>query len=667
MAWAYRLLVYCATPAVLLYLWWRGRKDPAYRLRWGERLGLQSLPARYRGGVVLHCASVGEVIAARPLIARLLAGPQYLPLVLTCSTPTGSRMIRESYDDAVGHLYFPLDVPGATQRFLEALRPRLVLLLERELWPNFLHQAQMGGIPVALVNARLSARSAAGYARWRSLMGPAIRSLGLVCAEDKVTAARFAALGVPASRLVVTGNIKADVDVLPELQQRISATRALWAGRPVLTAGSTHAGEDEALVAAFQSHLKLSPQTLLVLVPRHPERFPAVAQLLAQAGLRFVRHSLGQVPTADTQVLLGDTMGELMFWYGVADACFVGGSLIRRGGHNPLEVLALHRPLIAGPHTENFAQSYAALLSAGGMLAANDADAVLRQFQILQQDGRLVRPLVTHADTVYRQLAGASDRTMAQLDKLLAPLPAAAAAALSTFNVGRESMWFNAHYFKTANPNVFDPAWWQQQGSARSRSGGRGQVHFVADAQGSYVLRHYHRGGLMARLSKDLFLAQPLARTRAMAEFSLLGKLRALGLPVPRACAARRTRFGIWYRADILVEQIPDATDVAALLRQQRALSTEEWNALGRAVRQLHDAQVYHADLNCHNLMLDTRGKAWIVDFDKCAFRAGEDWKQANLNRLLRSLRKELRLDPGFRWAEEDWAHFLDGYRVHGA
>ena len=665
MAWAYRLLAYGVTLPLLVYLWWRGRQDPAYRLRWRERFGLQGLPAQYRGGALLHCASVGEVIAARPLIEALLADPRYHPLVLTCSTPTGSRLIRQHYGTRVGHRYFPLDLPGATRRFLLHLRPRLVLLLERELWPNFLHQAQGLGIPVALVNARLSARSAASYTRWRSLMAPAIQTLRLVCAEDTVTAARLAALGLPAYRLAVTGNIKSDVVVSAALLQRINSTRAAWGGRAVLTAGSTHAGEDEALVAAFQTHLANSPQTLLVLVPRHPERFDAVAHLLAQAGLRYVRHSLGQTPTPETQVVLGDSMDELLFWYGVATACFVGGSLIERGGHNPLEVLCLHKPLIAGPHTDNFAQLYAALRSANGMLAAQDADAVFYQLENVLQDGGLVQGLAARADTVYQRMAGATDRTMAQLDQLLGPLTAADSAAPAAVHRSRESMWMDEQRFKTAGGQLFDPAWWQQHGTCRSHSGGRGQVHFVANTQGRFVLRHYHRGGLVARLNSDLFLAQPLPQTRAMAEFALLNQLRAQGLPVPNACAARHTRVGIWYRADILVEQIPDATDVAALLHQQRALATDEWHALGRAVRQLHEAQVCHADLNCHNLMLDTRGKAWIVDFDKCAFRAGEHWKYANLNRLLRSLRKELRLDAGFGWSEGDWAHFMSGYRMH--
>ena len=669
---AYSLLVYCATPAVWLYLWWRGRKDPDYRLRWRERLALQSTPASQQGGVLLHCASVGEVIAARPLIERLLADARWHPLLLSCSTPTGSRMIRKTYGERVGHVYFPLDLPGATRRFLLAWRPRLVLLLERELWPNFLHRALALDIPVALVNARLSTDSAAVYARWHRLMVPALTSLRLVCAEDTATAGRFKTLGVAAERVQITGNIKSDIRPDPALLDRIGQLRQVLAQRPVLTAGSTHAGEDEALIEAFKEYLASAPRTMLILVPRHPERFDAVAARLAQSGLSFAQHSLAQPPADDVQVLLGDTLGELMVWYGVADACFVGGSMIARGGHNPLEVACLEKPLMAGSHTQNFEFIYAALQNSDGMVLVSDASQVFAQFDAWMRNPQSAREVAACAHAFYQRMAGATDRTMALLrtqgvaaskaDSV--PTRPPNSLAPSVVHDGRDLVWFDPSCFTSAGSHLFDPAWWRQRGDASSAGAGRGRIQLVDDGQRAYLLRHYYRGGLMARLNRDLFLAQPIERTRAMHEFALLAQLRAKGLPVPHACAARHTPYGLWYRADILVERIPDATDVAEILHAQRALTPAEWDVLGYTVRQLHDAQVYHSDLNCHNLMLDTRGKAWIVDFDKCEFRAGEKWKQANLDRLLRSLRKELRLDAGFWWKEEDWAAFAAGYRV---
>jgi len=663
MAWLYRALMVCAVGPLFGYLWWLGRKDPAYRQRWRERLGLQIIPRAWQHGIVLHCASVGEVIAARPLVQRLLEQPGWGPLTITCSTVTGSRQIRLDYVDRVGHWYFPLDATAAVVRFLSRLRPRLVILLERELWPNFLHQAQTLGVPVVLVNGRLSASSAASYRRWRSLVSPALASLRLVCVEDQVVADRMLELGVAPTRLVVTGNIKSDLHIDQDLLQRVGSLRERLGQRPVLTAGSTHAGEDEALIAAFQSHLQGSADSLLVLVPRHPERFDAVARLLQQAGLRFVRHGQGQVAQSSTQVVLGDSMGELMLWYGAADACFVGGSLIARGGHNPLEVLSLHKPLIAGPHTANFATLYAQLQDNDAMLLASDASGVLACFEQLLQAPSAAAAMLARGHALYRQMAGATDRTMAALQDLPALASAGEQAALpmvATF--ARDTVWANPDCFRNASGDLFDPGWWQQQGSSARHGAGRGNIHRVGDGNNSYLLRHYYRGGLMAKVSRDLFLAQSVANSRAMREFSLLRELCARGLPVPQAAAARHQRVGLWYRSDILVAWIPDARDVAQLLHHQRTLRPDEWQRLGQAVRRLHKEQVCHSDLNCHNLMLDGAGKAWIVDFDKCGYGAGEDWKADNLRRLLRSLRKELRLNPQLHWDESQWIFFLDGY-----
>jgi len=654
----YSLAGYAAVLPLLAYLWWRGRRDPHYRQRWRERFGFAATPTA--GTVMVHCGSVGEVLAARPLIERLLADGRWGRPLITCTTPTGARQIRTEFGDRVAHVYFPLDLPGAAGRFLQAWRPRLVILLERELWPNFLHQAQQHGIPVVVANARLSARSAAGYARWRAIMQPALVGLRLICCEDQTTADRFSALGVPSARLRVTGNIKSDLQLASRLPHEVAASRQTLGARAVLTAGSTHAGEDEALITAFVQHLAQHPDDFLILVPRHPERFDTVARLLQQAGLRFVRHGRGEAPGADTQVLLGDTMGDLMRWYGVADACFVGGSLIPRGGHNPLEVLAQGKPLLAGRHTHNFAQMYDTLVSANALVPVDSAAEVFAQFALLTQDPGASAQCIARGRTVYQAMTGAVARTMATLESFATWQPVIG-PPLQSLHAG-QTIWVNPAVFDTAQPGLFDPAWWRQRGACQALDAGRGHIHRVRDDNGHYLLRHYYRGGLIARISRDLFLAEPLAQTRAMAEFSLLAQLRARHLPVPQACAARHARHGLFYRADILVALIPDATDVARLLHHERALTPSEWLSLGRIVRALHDEQVLHADLNCHNLMLDTRGQAWIVDFDKCGFRSGAHWKADNLARLLRSLRKEKRLNPDLHWHEAHWPLFMAGY-----
>ena len=663
MAWVYRALWACAVLPFFGYLWWRGRQDPAYRERWSERLALSPTDAALSDGVVLHCASVGEVIAARPLITALLARTGWGPLTVTCSTPTGSAQLRRDFGSRVGHLYFPLDGMGAPERFLRHLRPRIVILLEREIWPGFLHTAQTRGVPVVLANGRLSVRSAASYQRWHALMGPALAALQRLCVENEETAQRLRQLGVCAERLVVTGNIKSDVVVTPELRVPVDILRLALGARPVLTAGSTHVGEDEALLVAFAIHLQGSPQSLLVLVPRHPERFDAVAYIVEQAGLRLQRHSLGEPLRATTQVLLGDTMGELMLWYGVADACFVGGSLTPRGGHNPLEPLCLEKPLIAGAHTANFNALYRQLQAARAMYLACDAADVLRHFEHVLQQPDETAAMVRRANAVTAGAAGATMRTidvLQEIDTLRHARPVGAASLIT--RQGADAVWADPSVFPEADVHLFDPAWWKQRGGAGTRGAGRGNIRHLSDGRSNYLLRHYYRGGLMARVSRDLFLAQRVPDSRAMAEFTLLRALRQHGLPVPRACAALHRKVGLFYRAEIIVELIPDATDVAALLHGVRALTGAEWQRLGQAVRQLHDAQVFHADLNCHNLMLDTHGAAWIVDFDKCAFRAGETWKAANLKRLLRSLRKERRLDPSLHWDEAQWQQFMEGY-----
>jgi 3-deoxy-D-manno-octulosonic-acid transferase len=718
----YGLLARCLLPAGLVYLWWRGRKDADYRARWAERLGMAPVPPALRGGTVFHCASVGEVLSARPLIEALLAEPHAGPLVITCTTPTGARMVQERYGAHPGgrvlHCWFPLDTPGATRRFLQAWQPRRVLLMERELWPAFLHQAAHAGVPVVLVNARLSERSAATYQRWHRLMRPLLASLRRVCAEDATVAGRFTALGVSPERVCTTGNLKSDLvvggapggkngDTNGDTNgsadegtnggtngETIAATRGDSTGgagggpvggalgnahaqqvarirqalgtRTVLTAGSTHPGEDEALLEAFGRHLQGAADTLLILVPRHPERFEPVAQLAARAGLRVARRSAQPLPGADTQVWLVDAMGELLRWYGAADACFVGGSLIARGGHNPLEVLAQARPLLTGPHTHNFEPLCSELASAGALLRVADAEAVFSALRALCSDPQRARDLAARGLAAFQRLRGATERTLQALQHAC-PAPQALPVVPLESHGGGVATWVHPGHFGQADPQLLDAAWWAAQAGGGhpegSRRAGRGQVHFVTRAGREYLLRHYHRGGLMARISRDLFALQPVRRSRAMAEFSLLSDLRVRGLPVPVPCAARRTRHLLfWYRADILVERIPDATDVARLLHTERALGPTEWQALGRAIRRLHDEQVHHSDLNCHNLLLDAHGAAWIVDFDKCGPRAGEDWKRRNLERLLRSLRKEARLDAAFRWQESDWAPLMQGY-----
>ena len=350
----YRLLMRGLTLPVLGWLWLRGHKDAGYRERLGERLGFIDPAPGSAGGLWIHAASVGEVQAARPLIAALRAQWPDHAITVSTQSPTGARTLRAHWGEAIQHVFAPIDTPGAAARFLDRLQPSLLVLIEREIWPEWLWQCRQRMIPVALVNARLSADSAASYQRWRALMRPVWSQLAVVGAADAPSEQHYRALGVPRERMRLTGNLKFDQHTTPEGMERLP-----WlAQRAVVVAGSTHEGEENALLAAWPELARQIPRALLILVPRHPERFDAVAQQLTESGLRFVRRSRSETPDDQTQVLLADTMGELTLWYLHASVCFIGGSLVPIGGHNALEAMDCGKPVLFGPHTRHFEALY---------------------------------------------------------------------------------------------------------------------------------------------------------------------------------------------------------------------------------------------------------------------------------------------------------------------
>lgn len=372
----FRLLL----PLVFLRLLWRSRATPAYRRRWGERMGFA--PAGNSGGaqavsarvIWLHAVSLGETLAARPLVEFLLAEFPDVPLVVTTSTPTGSQQVRTLFGERVLHVYAPLDTPGAVDRFLNRYPPRLLLLIETELWPNLLHACRQRDCPILLANARLSERSRRGYARLGRFARDMLSCVSHVACQSQDDADRFAALGVPPGRLSVCGNIKFDIDIGTDYAARVRGLVAEWgsAGRFVLVAASTHAGEDEAVLSAFAVLRRQRPAALLVLVPRHPERFEAVYALCRAGGWQTCRRSLGEPPGPQADVLLGDTVGELLLLFGTADVAFVGGSLVPRGGHNLLEPAALGVPVLSGFSLFNFAAVRDLLLGSGALQLVMD-------------------------------------------------------------------------------------------------------------------------------------------------------------------------------------------------------------------------------------------------------------------------------------------------------
>jgi 3-deoxy-D-manno-octulosonic-acid transferase len=417
----YSLLLHLALPFIFLRLAWRARRASAYGRRIAERFGF-GLPPLAPGGIWVHAVSVGESIAAAPMIRALMARHPELPMTVTCMTPTGSERIRALFGDQVQHCYLPYDLPWAARRFLDRLRPRLAVIVETELWPNHIHQCARRGIPLALANGRLSERSARGYARFAGLTAPMLAEMDWLAIQTAAEAERFRALGARSGCVEVTGSIKFDLRVDPGLPARAAQLRAEWGAqeRLVWIAASTHAGEDEIILAAHRQLLAEYPEALLILVPRHPERFAAVHQLCRREGFDTRRRAAGEAVCPATQVLLGDTMGELLFLYALADIAFVGGSLVPNGGHNLLEPAALGMPVLSGPHLFNFLEIAAQLREAGALLEVNDAEELARRLAQLYSLPRDAERMADAGLAVLRANQGALQKLLDGLERLLA-------------------------------------------------------------------------------------------------------------------------------------------------------------------------------------------------------------------------------------------------------
>jgi 3-deoxy-D-manno-octulosonic-acid transferase len=362
----YSLAFYGLLPVLLLHLLWRGRKNPAYYRRWPERLGFISVAQNSDLPVIcLHAVSVGETMAARPLVEQLLVQFPEHRLWITSTTPTGSDTVRRLFGERVLHSYLPYDTPGAVRRFLGRVQPRIMLIMETEIWPNLFAACARQSVPLLLLNARLSKRSVRRYRKVPALVRETLGKVTLIMARTAQDAEHFRALTAAQAPVRVAGDIKFDVLVNEKVSSAGRHLRTQWGERPVWCAGSTHEGEEALLLAAHERLRETLPDLLLILVPRHPERFHAVAALCEQQGITLVRRSTADPVQPDTAVLLGDSMGELPLWYAASDVAFIGGSLVPVGGHNPLEALGFAIPVLSGRHVHNFADMYPALLACG--------------------------------------------------------------------------------------------------------------------------------------------------------------------------------------------------------------------------------------------------------------------------------------------------------------
>ncbi len=414
----YSLLWLLALPVVLLRLWWRGRRQPGYRQHLAERLGRyrQAAPAQL---LWVHAVSVGETRAAQPLVEALLAAFPEHSVLLTHMTPTGRETSAQLFGDQprVLRAYLPYDLAPFIAGFLRHFRPQLGIIMETELWPNLLADCRQAGIPTLLANARLSARSAARYARLPALSALTLGALRMIAAQTTEDARRLQALG--AQEVAVTGNIKFDIEPPPTMIELGEVFRQRCGPRPLVLAASTREGEESLLLDAF---VRQAPaDALLLLVPRHPQRFAEVAALVTERQLTLQRRSDDAPVAAETRVWLGDSMGEMFAYYHAADVALIGGSWLAFGGQNLIEACAVGTPVLIGPHTFNFSAVAEQAIAAKAALRLADAEAGMQAAFDLLADTQARQTMTEAGREFARSHRGATARTLALVQQLLAP------------------------------------------------------------------------------------------------------------------------------------------------------------------------------------------------------------------------------------------------------
>lgn len=412
-------LLYLATPWALLRLYWKSLKLPAYRSRIRERFA--RLPNNFEESIWVHAVSLGEAVAATPLIRALQKKYPDCPIVITNTTPTGALQIEKSFGKSVFQYYAPYDLPHVVKRFLRQTQPKILILMETEIWPNWIHYCAQNNLPIFIANARLAEQSAQRYQRFRSFFHALFEKITWVGAQSDTDRKHFIDVGVPATRVEVLGNLKFDVALPSDLRETAQQLRATWGDdRLVWVAASTHAGEEEIVLSAFHTLKTHFPNLLLILVPRHPDRFETVFRLAQNTGWNVTRRS--QTPTSvslDTDILLGDSLGELLVFYAASDVAFVGGSFVPVGGHNLLEPAACRLASITGPHLHHIVTMQKLLSEQECTFVVANETALAEKIHSLLSDTRRRETIATKCQKILEENRGACEKHLDRIQTLL--------------------------------------------------------------------------------------------------------------------------------------------------------------------------------------------------------------------------------------------------------
>jgi 3-deoxy-D-manno-octulosonic-acid transferase len=416
----YSLLLYCLLPLVFLRLIILGFRTSSYWSRWNERLGFLPSVKIDQPVFWLHAVSVGEVEAATPIIERMLSQlPQY-QIVITTVTPTGAETVQRRFKNNARHFYLPYDLPSAVQRFITQLQPSICVIMETELWPNLYHYCDQKNIPIMLVNARVSLHSLVGYKKFPGLLKKTFDCVTYVLAQSKLDAERIMMIGCDSKKVSVTGNLKFDVNLPSDIYTKAKSIRAeMFPNRPVWIAASTHEKEEEALLEAHEKILEQHQSCVLILAPRHTQRFNRVADLCDRSNMNVVRKSSNEKCTKETQVYLLDTLGELQTYYACADLAFVGGSLVPAGGHNMLEPACLGLPVLSGIHVSNFHEVSNLLLKAEALILVDDVSDLVDKVTQLLSNVELRNQMGENAKNLVAMHKGSADHVIDKMKSLL--------------------------------------------------------------------------------------------------------------------------------------------------------------------------------------------------------------------------------------------------------